>query len=64
VGEHLLCKQGVVGSIPSTSIRGRMSSRWDEQIVRALSGASRMGCGRAMVVRMWLVFLGRAGFVL
>jgi hypothetical protein len=32
VGEHLLCKQGVVGSIPSTSINAsneRTPSRWD-----------------------------------
>jgi hypothetical protein len=46
VGEHLLCKQGVVGSIPSTSTRGWPSSRWDRNrsIERLDFGSDELCC--------------------
>jgi hypothetical protein len=35
LGEHLLCKQGVVGSIPTGSTRGRTGTGSVAQVVRA-----------------------------
>ncbi len=31
LGEHLLCKQGVIGSIPFISTKGKWENRWSNQ---------------------------------
>ena len=42
LGEHLLCKQGVVGSIPITSTTGERAAR-----TAGFSGCGRAGSGYA-----------------
>ena len=59
LGEHLLCKQGVIGSIPFTSTNQETGDR-KQGTEREASGGSRRGCRLGGVV--FGVVLYAAGF--
>ncbi len=51
LGEHLLCKQGVVGSIPSSSTRSRVERKVDIQVTHLDIGFLLKSCKRLLIFK-------------
>jgi hypothetical protein len=50
LGEHLLCKQGVVGSIPSSSTKARLGGGWAVGVAPRGQGPEASGARRGLLL--------------